>query len=1430
MSTSNLAERNFRNLDGMEPEQMLKNLSIQENEDTSAQKQHCSLVKQITFSSPQGCNLRPSTFLDTFDNKYINGSHNDINADSDIYNECKEYDDRNKNLEHELKRGLLSHHLPNNDSEISDTLGNLEVSKELCNKGTSNGLKDSLVKQKVDSAPSSCHAVKEPYQHHKNSNNSLGVEMKYEPVINNNSSCSSNVMSGPKLLDASSEILVNSDTMQSNAHINVHMQYSDIVHNAEVEQEVTSADDGIFESPLVEKIAFPLNDTACISYNLQPRSANRESSIPFSSSHESRDTHTLNLKPVQYSDSSEVSDVKEIVVNTNDNLNFELSSIKEETDGINTSYRSSHFQSGSDERACTYSLTRVQCSDNAEVANVKQEIFGCVGNTDFEYFKEEMLSGGNISCASYNLRSRKDQGSSSKHVSSRYKEDIRISMPDSSENCKPRSVDMRVKQPDSYQMISSKSYNLRSRKWYYNLRNRDVNLKVKKEIGKSYNLRSRNWYYNLRSRDVNLKVKKEIGSEKNDKKHKYCKKISGYNLRPRNVHTGEFTSGPEGTCMFNYNSNRHYLQVKQIIGAQIENQNLISTKLSCGTYNLQRRNSPGSGSIHKEGLRICSSGLGVKCKSVNVEDVLVKQETSVCDDNDFSSPASNYEKSSLHNCSSDGVQVKRNTVTFSGYTPVENEILISSMNVSCKTYNLRPRTNQGDCSELVSLQHKKDTTICSSNLSHSYKSSSAQARNVKGEVKRETTLCDVDSFSRSYNMCSGTLYQKVGNMCVDMKLKEEIINDKKDKPKFRGERSPYNLRCHSRYDFHKYNDSNLYKNNDIKLAEIVAPEGTTPRISVNCSQLHEQRQHLEENASVGNPMHMITEVMSSERSVPYHLRSRRIVKEILVQDLSFRKDIKEEKGSEVEHALFEISKTVSGESIPIKNSKNVNTEHLEQQLVGIKENRPQIINNPVATTEIQNLGDGTIMNDSKFGCTKESFCEDVKQEMVANCADPVTSVQERSVSDINETNVDEIICLRSGRWVQKNVGNQEDIFHHKNLELDFLQNYQSHKSCIGQDELQVFGDEKHREGMDCFESNTVHLHPSGIRSDFQPCEKSDIGTETCLSSGHKGSPNNSLTPSEKVQIDCDGPPGAHDEDVGGLSSQMDVLSYDPLNDLSSSHTGGEKINNQDLCITELLKDLACDENNAETAGTSQDSKEFPCNKTSFLHDVNSTWQQTISDTESSIHKEQELLPYNNVNMTKDRELLPPDNNSMIREQKLICIDNTNIAKEQKYVVDVSHRQSRCDLSKDLLNIGNDPRGNGIIHETDDFLTAEDFDVNGTNTVEISVQQMAGNDCEKSDIRVPVEVLLPDGDALTAEDFNVDGPNTLKISAARKSLFIEDDRDRISEDTDSQDRNDSDVDMVELCMSIPMPKLSLIDGSLPGCGWYTCFVHEVKCNS
>lgn len=55
---------------------------------------------------------------------------------------------------------------------------------------------------------------------------------------------------------------------------------------------------------------------------------------------------------------------------------------------------------------------------------------------------------------------------------------------------------------------------------------------------------------------------------------------------------------------------------------------------------------------------------------------------------------------------------------------------------------------------------------------------------------------------------------------------------------------------------------------------------------------------------------------------------------------------------------------------------------------------------------------------------------------------------------------------------------------------------------------------------------------------------------------------------------------------------------------------------------------------------------------------------------------------------------------------------------------------------------------------------------------------------------------------------------MKISAPRDSLFMVDDRDGMLLDNNLQDRNYSDIDEMEFCLSLQMPKLSLGDISFP----------------
>lgn len=1377
MCTLNVAGRkNLRNICEIELEKMLMNLSIQEKEETSTPKPHSSSVKQTAFSALQGCNLAPYTFNMT----HINVGQNDIAVDFNTYNSQKQCESTNTDLKPELKNVLANCQPSNDKCAISDGL-----SVEMCEeswtcKDTSNSLKAESFRQKIDDTLPSCHVIKEPYWHHQNSNNYSSAEEIYEPLMNSGSSYRSNSIASPKVLESSSEMSQNTGALQSNVEVSVHDQYLVTVHNIEIKQEVISTDDGSFKIVPVKKETFlPSTDTACDSYNLQSRSTNKDAPKLSCASDGNRNTHTLNLKPFRYSDSSGVSGVKQKLTMADDNLYFELSSVKEEMDGINTSWRSYNFQSGSD-HSCTYSSDKKACVPNqysvdSKVADVKQEIQSTfVGSLDFEDSKEEMLPISNVSCISYNLRSRSDQGSSLELVSSGLAEDVTgISISDSGENPVD---DLLVKESSTCEIIPSGGYNLCSRNWFNETRDSSG------------------------------------GNNKKYKKLKYYKKRSRYNLRPRNSHTSRLISSQKESCLSKFNPNKHCTEVqKKVIHSvtQIENQTLFVTEnqtlfvtadMCCGTYNLRSRNSLGSGSSHKEGKRICSSGLHGKHKSANVEDMSVKQETPECDLNIFCRPASSHETIDLHNYSPnsyDGVQIKQDMLAHSDCTQIESEILNSSTNVSCETYNLRRRKNQGSDSKPDSLQHKEHTIINSS-LGHKYESSSAE------KVKEKTSLCDVDNFSRSYSLHSKIWYQEAGDICGNLNEKEKIDNDKKDEePKCCEERSAYYLRNHCRNALCKYSESKLYRNNDKK-----SEKDITPRIPINCSQLHGQGQNVKGNSSV---MHMTKEVMSSEKKISYHLRSRCIVKEILDQDLPFRKEIKKtEEGCYTKTAVTEKLKTVSGflsdiETVSFDNTKNVNTR-LGQQVVSNKDNGVHVathsINNPVATREVQKLGVLPITNNNKFvkfDCSKESACKELEQEIDATCVDRVGSVRERSVSNINEINLNETICLRSGRQiatsVQKNIGNQNHlIFRDESPKQQFLQNCQSHKSFLGQEELQVFWDEKSSEETECFVSTAKDLHPPRITGNLQPCKKSNTSTEEIfykMASGHRGSQNNSLTISENLHVNHVEHPNIHNKENDDSELKMDVQTHDTLSAFGSSYAGGVKINNQDLFVSELLGDLSWDENNAETIGTSQNSEEFPHNNSTLMQGVNSTWQHKITDSDSSVHKEQLILA-NNVNM--------------IREQKLMCIDNTDMTKGQSSIGDVSHNQSVCGLARSLLNVGNLSK-DGEIHETHNTLAAEDFDVNG---IETSIPRKSGGDGEKLNTCVSTEVILPGiCDALTTEDFCVDGASTVKISAPRKSLFTEDEK--MPEDIDSQDRIDSDIDKMELY--IKMPKLSLVDSSL-----------------
>jgi hypothetical protein len=1293
---------------------------------------------------------------------------------------------------------------------------------------------------------------------------------------------------------------VSTHTKQSDAQVNVHDQYPVIVHSSQLKQDITVTDNGSFKNASVKKKTFSSStDTACISYNLRPRTNNREFSRPFLSSHENRNTCTLSWRPVQYFDNSEVLGVKQKFANPNDNISIELPSVEAKTAGVDASCRSYNFQSGCDMNALACNLAAVEYFESSEIVGVKQEMLDCVESHDFEGPKEEMLSVSNVSCVSYG--SGNNHSISSEPVCSRHREDTKIS--DASKTCKSNTVDSVVrKQPSTCKIISSRSCGLHSR----------------------------NWYHDVRNDYIDLKIKGNSGNDKNYKNRKYCEKISRYNLRPRNTQTGKFTPTEEETCLSNSSSTRHCAQVKQALkNGDNDVENLTSVPMvgiSCGACDLQPRNSQGGGSACGVLRRICSSGLSGQCKSANIDGDLVKP-TSVCEADIVSGPNSSCGEIGLHNLRPSGVQVKQGNGT-----QVKREIRISSADVSSETYNLRPRNKQGRYSNPLSLQHSQDIVTCLSGFGYSHKLISAE------DVKQETPLCDVDSVSSNCTVCSGIHNPNLDNVCVNLEVKEEETDNEKNNALkcSRGE-SVCNIQHHCRSYLYKHSESNAFRNNHIK-SKVVTDEDIALRMPSAFSQLHGQRWNVDNNADVGSSMLMVTDVMSCEKNIVYYLRSRCIVKEILDQDLPFRKEIKKEAGIQTESAVVEIpkplisytdneaipidsfenmntrhceqdavgnkgngscgidnsvavtevhnlsagvgssmhmvtdvtlsernipyclqshcnvkdildqdfhfrqeikkegiqTKTVlvgirktclsgDGEAIPVDSFKNLSSRHSEKHTVGNRENSPCTIYNPVTVKEIQNFEDVPVMNDHESDCSKESFWEESKQETTGSCVGRITSLQEgRSVSHSNENNFGGATCLQSGRQlataVEKNTGNENHcVSYNITYKQQFLQNCQSHTSYIGQNELQVFGDEKGGEGMECLESNTVEPCPG---SDLQLCEKSNICTEEIFyemasACGHRGSDNHGLSVNEDIQIHDVERSGTYGDVICDQASKIGSQVYNPVNAAGTLHTKGGKLDEEHDFGRELLQDLSCNENRSETLGTLQDTKVFPHNKTVFVQNESSIWQQEIKRCDSGIHNEQGLIPASNADMIKDEKLLHRDKSNGIREWKLGCIDNTGLANQEDSVGDITYKLSFCSLTKELPDTESEYKGSGLIHGTDDSLRGVDFDVNGPNTIEISMPRKSGSDSEKLNLSIPHEVILPGIDvALTAEDFNVDGPNTVKISAPRDSLFTAGDRDRMHLDNDLQDGDDSDIDKMEFCVSVQVPKLSLGDNAVP----------------
>jgi len=1390
---------------------------------------------------------------------------------------------------------------------------------------------------------------------------------------------------------------LSTDKEQSNAQVNVHDQYSAVVHNAELKEDIAITDNSGFKSASVKKETFSSGtDTTCISYNLRPRTKSRELSRPFSSNHDSRNTHSLSCRPVENLNNAEVSDVKQKLAIPNDNFSIQLSSVEAETGRVTASCISSTFNSECDMNAHSCNLAAVEYFDNLEVVGVKEEILDCEEGHDVECSKEVMLSVGNVSCVSYVFQARNDDASSSKLVDSIHREDTKIS--DASETFKSDTVDSGVtKQPSTYKIMASRSCGLHSGVQYHEVRADSIE-------GNS---------------DI----------DKNNKNPKYCKKISSYCLRPRNTKTGKFTSRGEETCLSNYSLTGHSVQTKQALingVGEVGNQTSVSTVgMSCGGHDLRPRSNQGGGLTCKEHRRFCSSGFDGHHKSANIYDDQVKQ-TSIYEADIVSGPNSRYEEIGLHNLRPIGVPVRQGTMTHGGCTQIKHEILVSSTDVSSETYNLRPRNRQGRYSKPLPLQHREDRIMCSSGLGYNHKFNSAE------DIKQEKPSCDIDSASLSYAVCSRTHYPEMDNMYVNLEVKGEADIDEYDALKCSRGRSVYKFQHHSRNYLSHHSESDLSRNNYIK-PEVVTAEDIAPRIPTACSQAHGQRLIIENSADVGSSMHLVTDIMSyrnipynlrsrivkdildqdlplrqeikkeriqaktveipktllssvseaipvdsfqnmntrlcgqdafgnkgdgpsniddnvgitevqnlsarvgscmgmvtdatsSDRNMPYYLRSHCIVKNILDQDLPFRKEIKKEgiqtKTVEIPNTPFssdsepqpvdsfknmntrlceqdavgnegegphsidnsvgitevqnfgadvgsskhmvtdftssdrnvpyylqshivedildpelpsrkeikkegiqtntvEIQKTPLssyGEAIPVDSFKNMNTRFCEQDAFENKGDGPCNIDNSVGMTEVQNLGDVPIMNDgSKFDCSKESFCEESKQDMAGTYVDRNASLQEmRSVSHINENNFGGATCLESGRQfataAERNASNEKHcIFPNITSKPQFLQNCQPHSLYIRQDELQVFGDEKDGKGMEFLERSIVEPCPG---SGLQLCEKSnscteEIGYEMASASGLRGSKNNGLTVNEGVQIHIVEHPGTHDDAVCDMASKIRVQVCSSSNAAGTSHTKEEKLNGKGQFRRELLQDLSYNEYRSKTIGTLQHTKIFHHNKTAFMQNVSLTCQQEIAHGDSSVHNEQGLIPASNADMISDQELLHTDKKNGIREQKLVCVDNTGSANEENAVEIMTCKLSFCNLTEGLLNIGND-----LIHGTNNSLTGVNFDVSGPNTIEIPAPRISGNDSEKIHLSMPPEVILPGtDDTLTAEDFNVNGPNTVKISAPRDSFFTLDDRGRIFLD-DLQSRNDSDIDKMEFCMSVQMPRLSPGGSSVP----------------
>jgi hypothetical protein len=760
---------------------------------------------------------------------------------------------------------------------------------------------------------------------------------------------------------------MSADKEQSNAQVDVHDQFSVIVHNAELKQDITVTDNSSFKSVSVKKKTVSSStDTVCIAYKLRPRTKSRELSRPFSSSHDSRNTHTLSCRPVQYLNNSEVAGVKQKLASLNDNISIQLSSVAAETCRVTPSGRSSKLHSECDMNAHACNLAPVEHFDNSGVVGVKEEILDCEEGHHFEGPKEEMLSVSNISCVSYVFQARNDDTSNSEVVDSGHREDTKIS--DVSETCKTYNVDSVVKQPFMYKTIASRSCGLRSGIQYH-------------EVRDGY-------------------IEGNSDSDKNNKNSKHCKKISGYYLRPRNTKTDKFTSGRQKTCSSKYSATGHNVQTKPALikdggGGEFGNQNSVSTVgMSCGAYNLRpigvpvRQSTMTHGSCtqvkheiqvsstdvsseayylrprnrqgrfskplslqHREDTIMCSSGVGYSHKLINAEDI--KQETPSYDVDTVSLSCAVCSRT--HCPKMDKMYV--NLEVKGEIDNDENDALECSRGRS--VYNF-----QDHCRNY--LHHHSEANVSRNNctkpkvvtaddtaprLPTAFFHACGQRLIIENTADVGSSMHMVTDYTSSDRNIPYVLQPRIVKDILDQDLtfrqeiKEEGIQTKTvEIPKkllsSDSEAIPV--------------DSFKNMNTGLHEQDSDGNKGCCP-CNTNNSVGITDMQNL--STDVGSSVHTVTDATSSDRNIPYYLRSHSIVKEVLDQDLPFRKEIKKEG---IHTKTVEIPKTLlsyNNEAIQLDSFKNVDTRLCEQDDDGNKGYGPCSIDGSVGVTGVQNLSE-----------------------------------------------------------------------------------------------------------------------------------------------------------------------------------------------------------------------------------------------------------------------------------------------------------------------------------------------------------------------------------------------------------------------------------------------------------------------------------------